>query len=294
MGGEQRPVAVGVDGAEAGARAIAWALADARTRRAPVRLVHVCQVPVADGWSQPLDYEPSSLTAAAAAVLDEALADVRGRVSDMSVTGVTAEGDRVRVLVAESEHAEVLVVGARGLGRLTGAVLGSVSSAVAGRAACPVVVVRGMDGYPEGHVVVGVDGGEEADAVLEFAFDHASRHQLPLRAVLCRRPAAAGLLERARPEPQAGGDRARATAAMSEAMAGWQDKYPDVPVERQVIDGHPVEVLLEASLRAHLLVVGARGPHALPGTLLGSVSQGVLHHATAPVAVVRAGVRAGR
>lgn len=285
MGGERWPVVVGIDGDDASRMAIRWALADARSRRVPLRLVHVHQPPPDDNWDRSLWGEGTPPATESDRLLDEALAEVRNRASGLDVTGARVDGSRVSVLVGESERAAVLVVGARGLGRLTGAVLGSVSSAVAARASGPVVVVRGLAGYPEGHVVVGLDGSNQCEHVLEYAFDHASRHRLPLRAVLCRRPttgAPAG-------DHQGGDARARASHAMAVAMAGWQDKYPDVPVERQVVEGHPVDCLLEEALQAHLLVVGARGRDALPGTLLGSVSQGVLHHATSPVAVVHYG-----
>jgi nucleotide-binding universal stress UspA family protein len=53
-----------------------------------------------------------------------------------------------------------------------------------------------------------------------------------------------------------------------------------------VVREHPVAGLVSEAAGAHLLVVGAHGRHALAGTLLGSVSQGVLHHATCPVAVI--------
>ena len=53
-----------------------------------------------------------------------------------------------------------------------------------------------------------------------------------------------------------------------------------------VIREHPVAGLVLASAAQYLLVVGSRGRHALAGILLGSVSQGVLHHATCPVAIV--------
>jgi nucleotide-binding universal stress UspA family protein len=69
-------------------------------------------------------------------------------------------------------------------------------------------------------------------------------------------------------------------------MAGWQDKYPDVAATSAVLDAHPVGGLVEASLSEYLLVVSKRGRGARAGTVLGSVSQGVLHHATCPVAVV--------
>jgi len=78
----------------------------------------------------------------------------------------------------------------------------------------------------------------------------------------------------------------RADEWLSEALAGWREQYPDVTVHPEVIRDHPVAGLVLASSAQYLLVVGTTGHNALPGALLGSVSQGVLHHATCPVAVV--------
>jgi len=81
---------------------------------------------------------------------------------------------------------------------------------------------------------------------------------------------------------------ARGEAAMwlSTSIAGWRQKYPDVAVTSVVLDAHPVGGLVEASLSEYLLVVAKLGRGARAGSLLGSVSQGVLHHANCPVAVV--------
>jgi nucleotide-binding universal stress UspA family protein len=73
---------------------------------------------------------------------------------------------------------------------------------------------------------------------------------------------------------------------LSEALAGWQEKYPDVDVHPAVVRDHPASGLLAAAAAQHLLVVGTRGEHALLGTVLGSVTQAVLHHASCPVAVI--------
>src|SRR6266540_1031008 len=64
------------------------------------------------------------------------------------------------------------------------------------------------------------------------------------------------------------------------------EKFPDVEGHTEVIREHPADGLVLASLSQHLVVVGSHGHHALTGTLLGPVSQAVLHHATCPVAVV--------
>jgi nucleotide-binding universal stress UspA family protein len=78
----------------------------------------------------------------------------------------------------------------------------------------------------------------------------------------------------------------RAAAWLSDALAGWQEKFPDVLVHSAVIRDHPTSGLVSESLNQDLLVVGNHGRHASTATLLGSVSQGVLHHAYCPVAVV--------
>ena len=51
--------------------------------------------------------------------------------------------------------------------------------------------------------------------------------------------------------------------------------------------GQPARALLTLGESADLIVVGSRGRGGFTGLLLGSVSQGVLHHARVPVAVVR-------
>ncbi|REF38097.1 universal stress protein [Thermasporomyces composti] len=286
-GGKRASVTVAVDGRPESWTALRWAIAEGWDRGGLLRLVHVAEAPVVDGWYQPHDYDAAAIAEAADRILAEAVVEARARSKGLPLDAVLADGDRADQLLAESERTDLLVLGARGGGRLAGAALGSVSSVVAARARCPVVIVRGIAGYPEGHVVVGVDGSPVTDAVLAFAFDHASRHQLPLRAVLCWRPYAVSSLRRARSERQARQHRLRAAEAMAEAMAAWQDKYPEVPVERYVLERHPVDGLIEESLRANLLVVGAHGRRG-SGPVLGSVSQGVLHHATSPVAVVHA------
>jgi len=66
------------------------------------------------------------------------------RRAGLSAAPVVRDGDPKRVLVEEAEQwqADCVFVGARGLGRLEGMLLGSVSTAVAARASCSVEVVR--------------------------------------------------------------------------------------------------------------------------------------------------------
>jgi nucleotide-binding universal stress UspA family protein len=54
-----------------------------------------------------------------------------------------------------------------------------------------------------------------------------------------------------------------------------------------VSNGHPAQVLLDASKEAAMLIVGSRGHGGFTGLLLGSVSANCAEHATCPVLVVR-------
>ncbi|MDQ1483637.1 MAG: hypothetical protein QOF35_1713 [Actinomycetota bacterium] len=60
-------------------------------------------------------------------------------------------------------------------------------------------------------------------------------------------------------------------------------------IEQRVVQGHPAEVLIEASRGSDVVVVGSRGHGGFVGMLLGSVTERVLAHACCPVLVVRHG-----
>ena len=81
---------------------------------------------------------------------------------------------------------------------------------------------------------------------------------------------------------------------LAEALSGWTERYPHIPVERRSVRGQPRQSLIEASGTAQLLVLGTRGVGGFPGLRLGSVSNAALHHAACPVVVVRGQERNAR
>lgn len=62
-----------------------------------------------------------------------------------------------------------------------------------------------------------------------------------------------------------------------------------VPVRKKQIPGHPATVILEEieKEKIELVVMGSRGYGPLAGSVLGSVSQRVLHGANCPVLIVK-------
>jgi len=288
MTSERLPIVVGVNGSSEADAALEWALREADSRSVPVRLIYALGRDLTylslQRYGTVLEPELEHARAIADKMLAAAAEHAAAIAPDVDLSTHTVDEDAARVLLQESTRALAIVLGSRHLGTLGSVTLGSVGATVSARASCPVVVLRGAAGMLEEHpsVIVGVDGREPAEAALGYAFDFASRRSLPLRAVLCwHLDPLAEMMWRPEPPPPA-----RAEAWLSEAMAGWREKYPDVAAHAAVVREHPVAGLLAASAAQYLLVVGNRGRHALAGTLLGSVSQGLLHHATCPVAVV--------
>ncbi len=282
------PIVVGIDASAGADAALTWALADAATTGAPVRLV--C------AFRRTVEYDPMVMWSGlpvpdmehSRRVAEEVVAKAIKRAAEIDasvhVEGAAIDGNPVSVLVEESRRGSLMVLGSRHRSALGASILGSVSAGVAARSACPVVVLGGPAALASERpsVVVGVDGTEESELLLAFAFDHASRHRVSLRIVLVWHPdLLATMLWRAEPAVPK-----RAELWLSEALAGWCGTFPDVEVHSAVIRDHPAAGLTAWASSAELLVVGSRGRHALVGTLLGSVSQAVLHHATCPVAVV--------
>lgn len=83
------------------------------------------------------------------------------------------------------------------------------------------------------------------------------------------------------------GPRNQARRLLDDAVDQVNQRYPEVPVTAELIGGMPREVLEGISASTDLLAIGTRGLGAVMGTLLGSVSRGVLHDAGCPVAIIR-------
>ncbi|MDA1360900.1 universal stress protein [Glycomyces luteolus] len=136
----------------------------------------------------------------------------------------------------------------------------------------------------QGVVVVGVDGSPSSRRALDWALRQAEATGMKIKAVLAwRAPTGYGTAELVASGVQ-WADEARNSleSIITPASAEW----PQVPVERRVLEGHPAEVLLKQAEGADLLVVGSRGHGGFAGALLGSVSSHCAHHATCPVVVI--------
>jgi len=291
MNDDARPIVVGVDGSVASEVAQRWALEEARTHGRPVRLVCVyiwgVNIGAANVYATDAEMGLTDLRCEAERVIEAALTEMTIMTDDVSVSGEAVQGGGVeQILLKEAESAAVLVLGSRQLHAAGSFLLGSVSANVAARSACPTVVTRGPGAKPrkDAVIAVGVDGSPESDAVLGFAFDEARRHGRSLHVVLCWNPSVlSGAYWMAGPAAR---NCEHLALWLSHTLAAWCAKYPEIMVTSAIPEDHPVRGLVKESAGQFLLVVGAHGRHATIGTLLGSVSQGVLHHAMCPVAVV--------
>jgi nucleotide-binding universal stress UspA family protein len=80
---------------------------------------------------------------------------------------------------------------------------------------------------------------------------------------------------------------AAAEPILTETLNRYLEKYPDVPVHREVVAGSAVRSLADASEHAALVAVGSRGRGGFESLLLGSVGQGLLHHARCTMVIAR-------
>ena len=283
-----KQIVVGVDGSQSALHATRWAAQEAVRRDAVLRLVHVWQLPLLlpaeDLYAKELaDQGREWLAAARAAAL--AVAPGIGVVTDLR-TGQAAEE-----LAEETEHADLVVVGSRGLGGFRSLLLGSVANALAVHAHCPVVVLRAHEaGTPppaSGPVVVGVDGGGTTTAAVEFAVEAAVARAAAL--VVVRTWTYEGLLAAGGRVPvdiDWDGIAAARRRSFDEQLTAVRERHPDVEVRGVLVRGRPVDGILEQAEHAQLVVVGAHGRHGVVVGAIGSTTYAVLHHATCPVAVV--------
>jgi nucleotide-binding universal stress UspA family protein len=285
-------IVVGWDGSAEAAAALDWALADAERRGRHLRLVTALEPE-----SRDLSPRPHHSHAGPRATAEQDLAVVQEVQAlahpQVSITTMLVDDRPVEALVSQSRDAALLVLGYRGRGGARSLIAGSTTLAVAARSECTMVAVPApREGMPTTRgIVVGIDGSALSEGAVAFAFEQASELGAPLRVVHVWRGRKPASLRGARNRPvedseSSEDDTQRQRELLGQWVTPWAEKFPDVAVGVSIVQGNAVRALVDFSRSAQLLVVGCRGLGAVRRVMLGSVSQGILHLATVPVAVV--------
>jgi nucleotide-binding universal stress UspA family protein len=277
-------IVVGVDESDGARDALRWA-----AREAAFRQVTVAAVLAWGFLDQPDDalagFDPgytehdadAALTRMIAAALpvEEAQSVERHAICDLPA----------RALLDASKDAEMLVVGARGLGGFVGLLVGSVSQHCVHHAAAPTVIVRGPSGgTAHDRVVVGIDGSEHAQRALVWAAEEARVRHAGLTVVHGYQLPLLG----AYPYMTTSVDPTLMLDAAHELLKTSIDQIDTTGLDVTPLasPGGAAFAILDAASDADLVVVGTRGLGAVQRILVGSVATQVVHHAPGPVAVI--------
>jgi nucleotide-binding universal stress UspA family protein len=235
----------------------------------------------------------------------EAAEGLRLRHPGVEVFAEQLSGHAAELLPELAKEAELLVLGSRALGGIGGFMVGSVGLSVLAHAERPVVLVRAGEQAADEHekdpagvpsaatafrpVVLGLDTAAPDEDLIGFAFEAALRRGTPLHAVHGWYPPpyyayALSVDAELRTTLEAG-----EAATLTEVLRPWRQKYPDVEVVEVSRCDSAADLLVTASREASLVVVGRRVRRNPFGTHIGHVTHAVLHHSTAPVAVVAHG-----
>jgi nucleotide-binding universal stress UspA family protein len=285
-------VVVGIDAARSSVRALDWAADRAALDHRDLLLLHGTGRPTVEpapgvGLGRPDPFELyDDLVSAGRAILHRATTHAVLRQPELSVHSVVLTADPGQALVDVSTRCSMVVVGSRGRGHMLSLVLGSVSEDVAGRAACPVVVLRpSFEEHARSGVLVGSDGSSESVPVLEFAFHEAWLRGVPLTVVhtiwdVVASTAPAHGVDTVEPGTVA------VRRQLAAAVAPLAERYPEVRVRLELGRGVPSECLLAEAPTQDLVVVGHHQRHGFDRLMHGSVALSVLEHASTPVAIV--------
>lgn len=291
----ENDVVVGVDGSPASDNAVRWAANTAAKRGVALRLASSYTMPqflYAEGMVPPQELY-DDLQRETMQKIDDARAVALEVAPDLRVGHTVAEGSPIDMLLEMSRDAGMVVTGSRGLGGLSGVVLGSVSAAVVSHAHCPVVVVREDNAVTEetkyGPIVVGVDGSDVSKRATEVAFEEAEARGAELLAVHTWIDSQVTMSGPAFSIADDRWEEARAekSAELDEYLGEFAKAHPGVEMRKMITRDRPVRALTEAAQGAQLLVTGSHGRGGFKGMLLGSTSRALLQSAPCPMMVVR-------
>lgn len=208
-----------------------------------------------------------------------------GSVSRRLLTGTPAE---VILKEAEDERADLIVMGARGLGPFRELAFGSVSHRISTHSPCSTLLVKQPLNRLD-HVLMPVETNEDAEIALQFFLKKPFRKNVEvtvLNVIPFSEPAwpvGAMIPESFRKEMIGHGE------ALANDVASKLNTQGYAAQGVAIMAGSPSAAIIEESsaAEADLIALNSRSRHGIGRFLLGSVSHAIVHRASGSVLLIR-------
>ncbi|HEY6686649.1 MAG TPA: universal stress protein [Propionibacteriaceae bacterium] len=265
-------VVAGIDGSAESLAAARYAEATAEMRGCDLLLVHAFPPP------PPLTArETVAVMSASRVAAEKLMATAAAQLATsrrVHVHTLAEPGDATTVLNVVARRGEMLVLGRDDVSWGERVLRGAITSQVAPRVDCPLVVVP--RGWHTGHVgrpqpvVVALDAETSAESALGVAFREAQLRKTRLVVLHAERIGTS-----ARDVEAAGFE-------LSVLLSRWKEDHPDVTVSTTLVSGDPDAELVRWSRSAGVLVVGR--PHQW-GSWIWSVARNVMRQTHCPLII---------
>jgi nucleotide-binding universal stress UspA family protein len=263
------PIVAGTDGSPTAKIAVDRAGELAQALGAPVHVVCVPSAIYGQDW-------PARITAQQ--IVAEAGDQLRSRGITVQTHLPKGEAAPALVAVAEDEHAQMIVVGNKGMTGIR-RLLGSLPDRVSHQARCHVLIVptqsRSLAEFGGGSIVVGTDGSSEATRAVKEAIRLSKALDGELHIVSAAKPPDSS-------EP-----------ALAAAAAEASDQAVNAITHASHDD--PADALLDVAKKnnAAIIVVGGKGMHVDERERFGNIPDKISHKGTSSVLIVFSGGASG-
>lgn len=282
---------VALDGSECALHALDFALLLAKGTSSKISICSVADPAPAYETRSPMTIEKAvaRIRAHAQSVVDEALE--KASQSGATAAGIVLEGEPAFEIVGYATviGADGIVAGTHGRSGLKRLFMGSVAEGVLRTASVPVFTVRAEARVAaNGRILVPIDGSACSLEALDVAIGFAA--ELGSEVIVCH------VVDLAKAATMSGGEAQLVAGCLEELQAEGMALVADaenrvagrVPVSGQTAEGAPVAEIerLAAEIEPTFIVIGSHGRTGLNRLLIGSVAEGVVRSAPAPVMVI--------